>query len=136
MLFLAATIPFIIAEGMIRALGMVVLLEQYSHVAGAASAMINFVLNLIGTVGASLATLDWGSYITALAVICIGCMAAALFCGLLLYGRKLWKSGCLDLQGDRCEVSRKMVGDLWRFCDLRKRFSGCKEFVIIRPYTK
>ena len=25
---------------------------------------------------------------------------------------------------------------LCRFCDLRKRFSGCKEFVIIRPYTK
>lgn len=77
-LFLLSTLPFIIAEGMIRALGMVVLLEQYSHVAGAASAMINFILNIVGTVGASLATLNWNSYITALAVICIGCMAAAL----------------------------------------------------------
>ena len=77
-LFLLSTLPFIIAEGMIRALGMVVLLEQYSHVAGAASAMINFILNIVGTVGASLATLNWNSYMTALAVICIGCMAAAL----------------------------------------------------------
>ena len=77
-LFLLSTLPLIIAEGMIRALGMVVLLEQYSHVAGAASAMINFILNIVGTVGASLATLNWNSYITALAVICIGCMAAAL----------------------------------------------------------
>lgn len=77
-LFLLSTLPSIIAEGMIRALGMVVLLEQYSHVAGAASAMINFILNIVGTVGASLATLNWNSYITALAVICIGCMAAAL----------------------------------------------------------
>ncbi len=89
MLFLAATIPFIIAEGMIRALGMVVLLEQYSHVAGAASAMINFVLNLIGTVGASLATLDWGSYITALAVICLGCMAAALLLWIIIVRQKI-----------------------------------------------
>ncbi|MBC6679875.1 MFS transporter [Zhenpiania hominis] len=88
-LFLLSTLPFIIAEGMIRALGMVVLLEQYSHVAGAASAMINFVLNLIGTVGASLATLDWGSYITALAVICLGCMAAALLLWIIIVRQKI-----------------------------------------------
>lgn len=88
-LFLIATIPFIIAEGMIRALGMVVLLEQYSHVAGAASAMINFVLNLIGTVGASLATLNWNSYITALAVICVGCMVAALLLWIVIVRQKI-----------------------------------------------
>ncbi len=88
-LFLLSTLPFIIAEGMIRALGMVVLLEQYSHVAGAASAMINFILNIVGTVGASLATLNWNSYITALAVICIGCMAAALLLWIIIVRQKI-----------------------------------------------
>ena len=88
-LFLLSTLPFIIAEGMIRALGMVVLLEQYSHVAGTASAMINFILNIVGTVGASLATLNWNSYITALAVICIGCMAAALLLWIIIVRQKI-----------------------------------------------
>ena len=78
MMFLLSTIPFIIAEGMIRALGMVVLLEQYSRVAGAASAMVNFILNIVGTVGASLATLSWNSYLTGLSVICAGCVVVAV----------------------------------------------------------
>ena len=77
-MFLLSTIPFIIAEGMIRALGMVVLLEQYSRVAGAASAMVNFILNIVGTVGASLATLSWNSYLTGLSVICVGCVVVAV----------------------------------------------------------
>lgn len=77
-LFLLSTVPFVIAEGMIRALGMVVLLEYYSHVAGAVSAMIHFVLNIIGTVGASLATLGWSSYVTGLAVICVGCTVSSV----------------------------------------------------------
>ncbi len=77
-LFLLSTVPFVIAEGMIRALGMVVLLEHYSHVAGAVSAMIHFVLNIIGTVGASLATLGWSSYVTGLAVICVGCTVSSV----------------------------------------------------------
>lgn len=88
-LFLLSTLPFIIAEGMIRALGVVVLLEQYSQVAGAASAMINFILNIIGTVGASLATLDWSSYIIALAVICAGCMAVAAAIWMVIVKKKI-----------------------------------------------
>ena len=88
-LFLLSTLPFIVAEGMIRALGMVVLLEQYSRVAGAASAMINFILNIVGTVGASLATLSWSSYITALSVICIGCMSAALLIWIIIVKKKI-----------------------------------------------
>ena len=128
-LFLLSTLPFIIAEGMIRALGMVVLLEQYSHVAGAASAMINFILNIVGTVGASLATLNWNSYITALAVICIGCMAAALLLWIVIIRKGIMEERLFGRSGITNRV-------LCRFCDLRKRFSGCKEFVIIRPYTK
>ena len=90
-LFLLSTIPFIIAEGMIRALGMVVLLEQYSHVAGAASAMVNFILNIVGTVGASLATLDWSSYTTGLAVICIGCTAASVLLWIVIVKQGIMK---------------------------------------------
>ena len=90
-LFLLATIPFIIAEGMIRALGMVVLLEQYSYAAGAASAMVNFILNIIGTVGASLATMEWSSYNTGLSVICIGCVAAAVLLWIIIVKQRIMR---------------------------------------------
>lgn len=88
-LFLISTIPFILAEGMIRALGMVVLLEQYSRVAGAASAMVNFILNIVGTVGASLATLGWSSYVTGLAVICIGCAASSALIWIIIVKQRI-----------------------------------------------
>ena len=88
-LFLMSVIPFIVAEGMIRSLGMVVLMEEYAHVAGAASAMAHFLLNIVGTIGSSVATLDWNSYVTGLSVICIGCVAAALIMWIIILKRRI-----------------------------------------------
>lgn len=57
--------------------------------AGAASAMVNFILNIVGTVGASLATLGWSSYVTGLAVICIGCAASSALIWIIIVKQRI-----------------------------------------------
>ena len=72
-LFLFSIVPIMFAEGMIRPLSLVVLLEEYSHAAGSASALINFIVNLVGIIGTTLATLSWGSMITGTSLITLSC---------------------------------------------------------------
>lgn len=69
-----------LSEGIIRPLGLVILMEEYSYVAGSASALIQFVVNIVGAVGTALATIGWHSWTGGLGIITLGCAAlSALF---------------------------------------------------------
>ena len=89
LLFLLFVLPIMISEGMIRPLGFVVLLEEYSHAAGSASALMQFIVNLVGIVGTTLATLHWHSMITGTAVITLACVLLAVICTAILRSRRL-----------------------------------------------
>ncbi|MGI6721016.1 MAG: MFS transporter [Anaerovoracaceae bacterium] len=91
LLFLAGVLPIMIAEGIIRPLGMAVLLEDNSGAVGTASALMQFVLNLVGIVGTSLATLRWPSMILGVAVVALGCAAGAVVCWIAVRKQGLMK---------------------------------------------
>ena len=88
-LFLLAIVPIMISEGMIRPLSYVVLLEEYSQSAGTASSLMQFIINLVGIVGTTLATLQWHSMITGTAIITLVCVALAAVCARQLQRRHL-----------------------------------------------
>ena len=70
--------PMYFSEGIIRPLGLVILLEEYSYVAGSASALIQFVVNIVGAIGTALATIGWYSMIYGSGVIAIGCAVISI----------------------------------------------------------
>lgn len=91
-LFLFSIVPIMLAEGMIRPLSLVVLLDEYSHAAGSASAITHFILTLVGIVGTTLATLAWSSMITGVGIITAGCGLLALFCWLRMRRMELMRN--------------------------------------------
>jgi len=89
LIFMFSIVPLMLAEGMIRPLSIVVLLDEYSHAAGSASALMQFVINVVGIVGTSLATLAWSSMITGTGLISLGCGVTALVLWILMRRRQL-----------------------------------------------
>ena len=79
-LLILAVIPMYFSEGIIRPLGLVILLEEYSYVAGSASALMQFTVNIVGAIGTALATLGWASMIQGTAFITLGFVALAALC--------------------------------------------------------
>lgn len=69
---------FLLAEGMSRPLGMVILLDQREDAIGAASSVSNFTLSVLGVVGTSAATLPWNSYLSGLGIILMASVALSL----------------------------------------------------------
>ena len=69
---------FLLAEGMIRPLGIVILMNQYEHNVGAVSAIFNFVTSIFGVLGSITATLSWNNYIDGLGVVFILCAVLPL----------------------------------------------------------
>ena len=90
--FLLCVAPGLIAEAMIRPLAMIILLGEKPEQAGAMSSWIQFVLNLIGIVGTSLATLSWSSMVVGLGVISTICALAAALCWAVLLKKSLLPS--------------------------------------------
>lgn len=76
-LFLIAMSPVYLAEGIVRPLSTVVVLEKYTDEAGSASAVNGFALMIVGGIGSALATLPWNSFIIGLAVISGACAVLA-----------------------------------------------------------
>ena len=68
----------LVAEGMIRPLGMVVLLEANAEAAGTASSLIGFILNIVAIIGTSVATLGWSSMVFGLGIITLVCCLGAV----------------------------------------------------------
>lgn len=79
-LLIFCVVPMYFSEGIIRPLGLVILLEEYSYVAGSASALMQFVVNIVGSVGTALATIGWHSMVHGTGVITMGCVAVAALC--------------------------------------------------------
>ncbi|MDO4176389.1 MAG: MFS transporter [Bacillota bacterium] len=79
-LFLVGVIPAFLAEGMVRPLATVVVLNKYHDEAGSASAVIGFALMIVGVLGSAVATLPWSSFILGMAIISA---ASALLAALL-----------------------------------------------------
>ena len=79
-LLILCVVPMYFSEGIIRPLGLVILLEEYSYVAGSASALMQFVVNIVGSVGTALATIGWHSMVHGTGVITMGCVAVAALC--------------------------------------------------------
>ena len=88
LIFLICIIPIMITEAMIRPLGMIVLLEENPDRAGTVSSWSQFIINLVGIVGTSLATLSWTSMAFGVGVISLSCAVLAALCWIaLLRGR-------------------------------------------------
>ena len=85
-LFLIAMIPVFLAEGIIRTLGTVEVLNRYHDEAGSASAVFGFALLIISVPATAIATVGWGSFIMGITVITGGSVIAAAL--LWIYGRK------------------------------------------------
>lgn len=91
-IFLIGIVPLMLAEGIIRPLSTVILLEQHEEQAGSASSLMQFVVNLVGIIGTALGTLSWNSMIFGVGIIALGCAAvSALLWILLLRGGHLGK---------------------------------------------
>lgn len=76
--FLLSFLPFTVIEAVARPLAMEVLLNEAKENAGTASAMINFIPTLLGSVGMALGTLPWGDFITGLAIIILASTALSV----------------------------------------------------------
>lgn len=90
LVFLAAFVPATLAEGVIRPMSYVVLLDQPNDRVGAASSFSHFSYNLFTAVATAVATLPWRNFVFGLAVITLAAtlaMAASFAAG--LRGRKL-----------------------------------------------
>ena len=77
-LLILCIVPMYFSEGIIRPLGLVILLDEYSYVAGSASALVQFVVNIVGAVGTAIATIGWSSMIHGTGVITLTCVIIAI----------------------------------------------------------
>ena len=82
--FAVAFVPFALAEGIVRPMAYVVLLDQPQRLVGAASSFTNFLYNVITALATVLATLPWTNYVSGLAV--LGACSVALIVTLFLWG--------------------------------------------------
>ena len=86
-LLICAVLIFL-SEGIVRPLSLVILMEEYSYVAGSASALIQFVVNIVGAVGTALATIGWASRTMGVGIITIGCTAVAVLFWMIIINRR------------------------------------------------
>lgn len=87
MLFFLAFAPYARAEGIIRPLAYVDLLDQPEDCIGSASALANFSYVIITAVATVVATLDWPSLVFGLGVIILATMVFVLT--LYVWGQRM-----------------------------------------------
>ena len=92
LLLLLCVVPMYISEGIIRPMGLVILLEEYSYVAGTASALLEFVVNIVGAVGTALATMGWNSMIHGTGIITTAFTVLAIICWAIIVDKGYLKS--------------------------------------------
>ncbi len=86
--FIAAFAPYALAEGIVRPMAFVVLLDQPDERVGTASSFSNFAYSILTSIGTVLATLAWPTFIWGIAIITAG--SAAIMAALFAWGlRKL-----------------------------------------------
>ena len=77
--FLFSFLPFTVIGTVARPFAMEILLNRAKENVGTASAMINFVPNLFGSLGMALGTLPWGDFVTGLGIIILGATILSIF---------------------------------------------------------
>lgn len=77
--FLATMIPFSVVNSYLRPFGTNILLDQIDGDTGSASALLNFVHTLLGSIGMFIGSLPWSSYIAGVSLTMIGFLILALF---------------------------------------------------------
>ena len=76
--FLATMIPFSVVNSYLRPFGTNILLDQIDGDTGSASALLNFVHTLLGSIGMFIGSLPWSSYIAGVSLTMIGFLILAL----------------------------------------------------------
>ena len=76
--FLATMIPFSMVNSYIRPFSTNILLDQIEGDTGSASALLNFMHTLLGSVGMFIGSLPWGSYIRGIGCTMVGFLLLAL----------------------------------------------------------
>ncbi|HIW75077.1 MULTISPECIES: MFS transporter [Gordonibacter] len=83
-LFLLAFVPYALAEGIVRPMAFVVLLDQPPNRVGAASSFSNFSYSILTSVATVLATLEWPNFVVG--IVALTGAAAAIMLGLYWWG--------------------------------------------------
>ncbi len=86
LLFLIAFVPYALAEGIVRPMAFVVLLDQPADRVGAASSFSNFSYSILTSIATVIATLAWPNFIVGIVVLTGA--AAAIMMGLYWWGLK------------------------------------------------
>lgn len=86
LLFLVTFIPYALAEGVVRPMAYVVLLDQPEDRVGAASSFANFIYSVLTSVATVLATLPWPNFIVGVAALAGG--SAVVMTLLYLWGMR------------------------------------------------
>lgn len=84
LLFLLVFVPYALAEGVVRPMAFVVLLDQPQDRVGTASSFANFGYSIMTSIATVLATLQWPTFIWAIAVLCGA--SAVIMAGLYAFG--------------------------------------------------
>ena len=88
-LYLIGILPIMIAEGVIRPLGLVALLEERHEAVGTVTSLIQFTTNIVGIIGTTLATLPWPNLIIGTGVLSVGCGLVGAVLLLMMYRQRL-----------------------------------------------
>ncbi len=92
--FLATMIPFSVVNSYLRPFGTNILLDQIDGDTGSASALLNFVHTLLGSIGMFIGSLPWSSYIAGVSLTMIGFLILALLSWIyVLKSRKIHMRG-------------------------------------------
>lgn len=86
LLFLITFIPYAIAEGVVRPMAFVVLLDQPEDRVGAASSFSNFAYSILTSIGTVLATISWPTFILGIVMLTAG--SAIIMAALYFWGAK------------------------------------------------
>ena len=86
LLFLLTFVPYALAEGVVRPMSYVVLLDQPDNRVGAASSFANCIYSVFTSVATVLATLPWSNFVTGVAVLAGASMV--LMIALYLWGMR------------------------------------------------
>lgn len=86
--FALAFLPYVLAEGIVRPMAYVVLLDQPSDRVGLASSVVNFCYAIITSFATVIATLPWANFIDGLAWIALGTLVAMAVLYLIAFAGK------------------------------------------------
>ena len=89
--FLATMIPFSIVNSYMRPFSTNILLDQVRGDTGSASALLNFIHTLLGSIGMFIGSLPWGSYISGIGITIVGFLLLGLIAWIYVL-KSRWKS--------------------------------------------